>query len=153
MDKPQIIGLGLNGLIGSRIEALLKEDFDFVSLSLEQGIDITKEETLAKIKEYKDAAKERNSKIGVSCIYGCILQSLYEFVVGMNDFMIMVYEDRELVEDMLEVSTEHYVKLTKKLVEGGIDFIFPADDVAFKTGLFIPPKIFKEIWECYTKFY
>jgi hypothetical protein len=26
------------------------------------------------------------------------------------------------------------------------DFVWPADDVAFKTGLFIPPKIMKEIW-------
>ena len=64
----------------------------------------------------------------------------------MNDFMMMVYEDRELVEDMLEVSTQHFVKMTKALVDAGVDFVWPADDVAFKTGLFIPPKIMKEIW-------
>jgi len=98
------------------------------------------------LKEYKDAIAKRNSKIGVGALYGCISQTLYEFVIGMNDFMMMVYEDRDLVEEMLEESTVHFVKTTKALVEGGVDFIWPADDVAFKTGLFIPPKLMKEIW-------
>lgn len=128
-------------LIGDRS---VKKRKDFENLILDSNTHIVN--TVNYLREYKDALKKKNSKIGVSCIYGCILQSLYEFVVGMNDFMIMVYEDRGLVEDMLELSTEHYVKLTKALVEEGIDFIFPADDVAFKTGLFIPPKLFKEIW-------
>ena len=64
----------------------------------------------------------------------------------MNDFMMMVYENRQLVEDMLEVSTQHCVKLTKAMVKAGVDFVWPADDVAFKTGLFIPPNIMKEIF-------
>ena len=98
------------------------------------------------LKEYKDAIKARNSKIGIGGLYGCISQTLYEFVIGMNDFMMMVYEDRDLVEEMLEDSTIHFIKTTKALVEGGADFIWPADDIAFKTGLFIPPEIMKEIW-------
>jgi uroporphyrinogen-III decarboxylase len=108
--------------------------------------DATIANTVKYVKEYKDTVLKRNVNIGVSCIYGCLSQTLYEFVVGMNEFMMMVYEDRELVDDMLEVSTEHFVKMTKALVEAGVDYIFPADDVAFKTGLFIPPKIFKEMW-------
>jgi uroporphyrinogen decarboxylase len=98
------------------------------------------------LKEYKDAIAARNSKIGVSGLYGCISQTLYEFVVGMNDFMMMVYEDRDLIEQMLEESTAHFVKTTQALVDGGADFVWPADDVAFKTGLFIPPKLMKEMW-------
>ena len=98
------------------------------------------------LKEYKDAIAKRNSKIGVSGLYGCISQTLYEFVVGMNDFMMMVYEDRDLIEEMLEESTVHFVKTTQALVDGGADFIWPADDIAFKTGLFIPPKLMKEMW-------
>ncbi|MFC2159161.1 uroporphyrinogen decarboxylase family protein [Actinomycetota bacterium] len=98
------------------------------------------------LKEYKDAIAKRNSKIGVAGLYGCIFQTLYEFVIGMNDFMMMVYEDRDLLEEMLEESTEHFIKTTQALVDGGADFIWPADDVAFKTGLFIPPELMKEMW-------
>ena len=98
------------------------------------------------LSEYKEAIAKRNSKIGVGGLYGCIAQTLYEFVIGMNDFMMMAYEERELIEEMLEESTEHFVKVTEALIEGGADFIWPADDVAFKTGLFLPPKLMKEIW-------
>jgi uroporphyrinogen decarboxylase len=119
-----------------------RKDFEALKLDSEGSIN----STVSYVKEYKEAAQRRKSKVAVTVLYGCIFQTLYEFVVGMNDFMMMVYEDRELLEDMLEVSTVHFVNLTKAIIDAGVDFIFPADDVAFKTGLFIPPKIFKEIW-------
>ena len=119
-----------------------RKEFESLKLESEEHIN----STVNYVREYKEAIKRRGKKIGVSALYGCIIQTLYEFVVGMNDFMMMIYEDRELVEDMLETSTVHFVNLSKALVKEGVDFIFPADDVAFKTGLFIPPKIFKEIW-------
>jgi uroporphyrinogen decarboxylase len=117
---------------------------DFESLTLDSDRQIN--DTVKYIKEYKEAIKRRNSKIGIVCLYGCILQTPYEFLVGMNDFMMMVYEDRQLVEDIMEVETQHYVKLSKAAVDAGVDIVWPADDVAFKTGLFLPPKIMKEIW-------
>jgi uroporphyrinogen-III decarboxylase len=133
-----------NGKLVQVSDRSVRNRKDFEALTLDS--DATIANTVKYIKEYKETVAKRNVNIGVSCIYGCLSQTLYEFVVGMNEFMMMVYEDRELVEDMLEVSTEHFVKMTKALVEAGVDFVFPADDVAFKTGLFIPPKIFKEIW-------
>jgi len=40
-----------------------------------------------------------------------------------------------------------FVKMTKALVAAGVDFVFPADDVAhLRRAFFIPPKLFKEIW-------
>lgn len=133
-----------NGKLIQVMDRSIKNRKDFQSLSFDSDSQVNY--TIKYIKEYQEVLEKRNSNIAISCLYGCILQSLYEFVVGMNDFMMMVYEDRQLVEDMLELSTEHYVRLTKAAVEAGVDFIFPADDVAFKTGLFIPPKIMKEIW-------
>lgn len=38
--KTKIIGTGLSGLIGSRIQELLSSDFEFIDFSLEKGIDI-----------------------------------------------------------------------------------------------------------------
>ena len=122
----------------------VKNRKDYESLVLDSEANINS--TVGYIREYKETIKRRNSKVGVSVIFGCLSQTLYEFVVGMNDFMMMVYEDRELIEEMLEASCVHFVNLSKAIVAEGVDFIFPADDVAFKTGLFIPPKIFKDIW-------
>lgn len=98
------------------------------------------------IKNYREAIKNRNPMIGLGISYGPILQMLYEIVVGMNDFMIMVYEDKNLVIDMLDAETEHCIKMTQLAIRENLDFVILADDLAFKTGLFLPPKIMKEIW-------
>ncbi|PIR80320.1 MAG: hypothetical protein COU25_00850 [Candidatus Levybacteria bacterium CG10_big_fil_rev_8_21_14_0_10_35_13] len=55
MNKPQIIGLGLSGLIGSRIVELLSDKYKFIDLSISKGVDITRIETLEIIKNYKEA--------------------------------------------------------------------------------------------------
>lgn len=55
MDKPQIIGLGLNGLVGSRITEQLADKYELISLSRSTGVDITKKETLGVIKQHKEA--------------------------------------------------------------------------------------------------
>ncbi|MBP6882349.1 MAG: sugar nucleotide-binding protein [Candidatus Levybacteria bacterium] len=44
--KKQIIGIGLSGLIGTRIQELLSSTFDFFPMSTEQGLDITKKDSL-----------------------------------------------------------------------------------------------------------
>ena len=133
-----------NGKMVQVADRSIKTRKDFEALTLNSDKQINN--AVKYVKEYKETIKKRNSKIGVATLYGCISQTPYEFMVGMNDFMMMVYEDRQLVEDMLEVSTQHFVKMTKALVKAGVDFVWPADDVAFKTGLFIPPKIMREIW-------
>ena len=138
------VRLNNDGSLVPAYDRKVKTAQDFSKLILDSDTQIS--ETIKYLEEYKEAIAKRNSRIGVGVLCGSITQTLYEFVVGINDFMMMVYENRGLVEDMLEVSTIHSVKMTKLLVKNGVDFIFAADDVAFKSGLFIPPKIMKEIW-------
>ncbi len=54
-SKPQIIGLGLNGLIGSRVTELLSDKYDFIPLSRSNGVDITDPESLTRLKKYTHA--------------------------------------------------------------------------------------------------
>jgi uroporphyrinogen decarboxylase len=122
----------------------VKTSQDFARLVIDSDSQIS--ETIKYLEEYNKAIAKRNSRIGVGVLCGSITQTLYEFVVGMNDFMMMVYENRELLEEMLEVSTVHSVNMVRALIKNGVDFIFVADDVAFKSGLFIPPKIMREVW-------
>jgi len=119
-----------------------KEDFKKVKLLSDKQIN----KAVKFVKEYKETIALRKSKIAIIPCYGCIFQTLYEFLFKMNDFMMLCYEDRIFIEEMLELSTVHYEKMTKAVVEAGADAVFPADDVAFRTGLFIPPKLFKEMW-------
>lgn len=44
--KIKIIGVGITGLVGSRIVELLEDEFDFINVSIETGADITSPKTL-----------------------------------------------------------------------------------------------------------
>jgi uroporphyrinogen-III decarboxylase len=126
------------------IDKSIKDSAGFKKLVLDGDIQINN--AVAFVKEYQEVLKKKDSQIGLAPSYGCTMQTLYEFVVGMNDFMTLAYEDLVLIEEMLEVSTVHFEKMTEALVEAGVDAIAIGDDVAFKSGLFLPPKLMAKIW-------
>ncbi len=51
---PDIFGIGITGLVGSRIVELLSDKFNFFNLSLETGVDITNPKTLSMLREGKE---------------------------------------------------------------------------------------------------
>ena len=102
------------------------------------------EERLGYIREYREAVK--GTRQGVELLGCCIFTTLYEFVVGLTDFMMMCIEQRDLIEEMLDVSADYFSQLVAAAVDEGIDVLNFDDDVAWKKGLFLPPKLFKEIW-------
>ncbi|GAH76391.1 unnamed protein product, partial [marine sediment metagenome] len=64
----------------------------------------------------------------------------------MHDFMLLIYDDLDLIEEILEVSTEYWIKFVKAVIKEGVDFMYLADDIAYKSGLFVRPKVFKPMW-------
>ena len=133
-----------NGNLKQVTDKSVKDLAGFSKLLLDSDTQI--KNAAAYVLEYQKAIKSRGSSMGIAPSYGCIMQTLYEFVVGMNDFMTLAYEDLPLVEEMLEVSTIHFEKMTEVLVNNGVDAILVGDDVAFKSGLFLPPKLMASIW-------
>jgi 5-methyltetrahydrofolate--homocysteine methyltransferase len=98
------------------------------------------------VREYRQALDKSGTKIGFCVLMAAYFQMLYEFVIGLEDTMKLVYEDRDFVEEMLEASTQYWVRFAKAAITNGVDFIWTADDVAFKTGLFLQPKLMREMW-------
>jgi len=98
------------------------------------------------VREYRKTIDGSRSKVGFCVLMAAYFQTLYEFMIGMEDCMTLVYRDRDFIEELLEVSTTYWVEFVKRSIEEGVDFIWAADDVAFKTGLFLPPQIMKELW-------
>jgi len=96
------------------------------------------------VREYVEAAK--GSGVGVILLCGCIFQSLYEFVIGFTDFMMLVMEDREFLEELMSRSADFFAELVRLSVAAGIDILFAADDFAFKSGLLVRPSIFAAMW-------
>ena len=133
---------GSDGTLAGIVDRSIKTRAEWAEVVVPGDADI--EDRLQYIREYKEAAK--GTRMGVALTCGCMLQTLYEFTVGMADFMMMVYEQRDLVEEMLEASADYFEKLVTAAVGEGIDLLYLADDYAWKNGTFIPPKLFKELW-------
>ena len=131
-----------DGTIGAITDRSIKsrEDMDSIIWPGEAEL----EERLQYVREYVDAAK--GTGIGVALGGFCIFQTLYEFVIGMHDCMIMIYEDREFFDELMSRSADYYVELIKRSIDIGIDLVFAADDFAYKTGLFVRPEVFIDIW-------
>ncbi len=98
------------------------------------------------VREYRKALDQSGTKVGFCVLFGAFFQTLYEFVVGLEDTMKLVYEDREFIDHVLDISADWCTRFCAAAVKNGVDFVWTADDVAFKTGLFIPPALMREMW-------
>jgi 5-methyltetrahydrofolate--homocysteine methyltransferase len=131
-----------DGSLAPAMDRSVKTRDDWEALVMPDETDV--EDRIQYVREYKEAVKD--TRIGVVMLAGALFQTLYEFVIGLADAMMMCYEQRDLVEEMLDVSAGYYARLVEAAVASGLDVFFMADDFAWKEGLFIPPKIFKEMW-------
>jgi uroporphyrinogen-III decarboxylase len=102
------------------------------------------EAKLRYVREYVAAA--RGTGIGVMFLCGCIFQTLYEFVVGLNDCMVMTIEQPSLLEELLARSADYFAELVRRAVAEDVDVVFLADDFAFNKGLFVEPGRFQRLW-------
>jgi uroporphyrinogen decarboxylase len=96
------------------------------------------------LEEYVKAAKETD--MAVTYMTGAFYQYCYQFLVGFQDFCALIYEDRELLEKIMDLTLDYYIKITEVAINAGVDILFFADDVAYKTGTFVHPAMFKELW-------
>ena len=131
-----------DGTLAPAMNRGVKTRQDWEALVMPGEADI--EDRIQYVREYKEAAKD--TCIGVVMLAAAIFQTLYEFVVGLTDAMRICYEQRDLMEEMLDVSADYYTRVVEASVAEGLDAFFMADDFAWKEGMFIPPALFKEIW-------
>ena len=102
------------------------------------------EERLAYVREYVAAA--RGTGIGVMFLCGCIWQTLYEFVIGLNDCMVMMIEEPELFDELMARSADYFAELVRRVIAEGVDIIFLADDFAYNKGLFVRQAVMERQW-------
>ncbi len=74
---------------------------------------------------------------------GCL--GLSYMSMGLKDFFVAVHRDRELVDALMERSTEWTIAMIERSCDAGADFIMFGDDVAFVTGPMMNPNLFKEL--------
>ena len=60
--------------------------------------------------------------------------------------MLMLYDDRDLIEEVLEMSTVYHEIFVKKLLQYDLTFFCLCDDIAYKTGTVISPRVLRKMW-------
>jgi uroporphyrinogen decarboxylase len=88
----------------------------------------------------------QGTELGLFVLLGSFLCDTYTSVFGFENFMCMLYDDRDLVEEVLELYTRYYVELAGRLVRYPLTFFYIGDDVAFKSGTLMDPKMLRELW-------
>jgi uroporphyrinogen decarboxylase len=67
------------------------------------------------------------------------------FSLGWETFSYALVDDISLIEEILDIYNEWLIEATKKLCELNFDFIFYADDIAYKNGIMFSPDFYREI--------
>jgi len=132
-----------DGTIGLITDRSIKGRADFERIIWPTQNDV--DERVEYLREYVAAAK--GTGIGVGLAGFSIFQTLYEFVIGLHDCMILLKDDPEFFDELMRRSADFAVKVVDASVEAGVDFFYPADDFAYKTGLLVKPTLFRQIWK------
>lgn len=125
-----------------RYDAPLRSRADLANIR-EVGVD-TQAQSLLLLDDYVRSVA--NTEIGLFALMGSFLTDTYTNVFGFENFMCMLYDDRDLVEDILERYTAYYVELARKLVRYPLTFFYIGDDIAYKSGTLMDPELLRELW-------
>jgi uroporphyrinogen decarboxylase len=102
------------------------------------------EERFRLLERYEDAV--RGSPVGLFALTGTVFTTAYDSLFGFDRFMYLTYDDIDLIERALEISTVFHVELVKRLVQADLTFLYIGDDVAHKHGTLVNPDILRRLW-------
>ena len=65
--------------------------------------------------------------------------------LGTENFCFALYDNRTLVEKLLDIYFDWMVEVADRICQMGFDAFWTTDDFAFKTGLLFSPALFKDL--------
>lgn len=104
----------------------------------------TVNQKFVQLDEYAKAVQ--GSDIGLFVLTADFFTCTYDELFGFDNFMIQLYDDRDMITDVLDMYTDFYVDVVKRLMEYDLTFLYIGDDIAYKNGPFIDPGLMKELW-------
>lgn len=101
---------------------------------------------LSHLERYLQAAQ--GTGVGVIANFTSFFDSAMR-AVGMKDALTMFYDNRSLIERLMDMLLEHQERVVRAVCNRFADdlaFVLINDDIAFNTGLALPPDIFSDIF-------
>lgn len=129
-----------NGVAHLQSEGFIKTDTDLDKFILP---DVDAPGYFDKAKAYMD--KYGNSDLAVFASLRTGMMNTI-FSMGLADFSYALYDNRQLIEHMLDRYIEWNIKVAEGLTKAGFDFLVCYDDIAFNSGPIVSPSIFREVF-------
>ena len=80
---------------------------------------------------------------------GCFINLGSDPVVlsmGWDHFSYALYDDPILIETLFDLYSDWYARAVRHICDLGFDFIWAGDDIAFRSGPMISPRMFREVF-------
>lgn len=84
--------------------------------------------------------------VGLFVLLGSFFTDTYTSIFGFEQFMILIQEDRPLVEEVLERYAAYCAALAERLVCYPLTFFYVGDDLAYRTSTLVRPQLLREVW-------
>ncbi len=95
------------------------------------------------LERYIDAAK--GTDVGVFYLSGPFWQGSH-LASGFNNFMAKIYKDRTFVKELIAFFAKYYVWEAQEVSRYPLAFYYFTDNIAYNSGSFTRPELFKELW-------
>jgi len=97
--------------------------------------------------EFYAGAEEFIKKRGEYAVVFVTRIGMFQTILGfgIQSFALALYDNRELVEKVLDIYFDWMTVVAERICQIGFDFFMTTDDFAFKTGLFFSPDVFKDL--------
>jgi uroporphyrinogen decarboxylase len=92
------------------------------------------------------AAAVEGTEVGLFVLLGAFFTSAYNSIFGFENFMTMLFDERDLIEEVLELHANYYAAMAERLVQYPLTFFYVGDDLAYKTSTLIRPQLLREMW-------
>lgn len=87
----------------------------------------------------------KGTGVGVGPMCRSCFCNTYE-VLGIENFMLKLYDDIKLVEHIMDIFTDYSTRITKELSKRNIDCFWLDDDLTFNNGFLVQPEFIKDLW-------
>jgi uroporphyrinogen-III decarboxylase len=128
-----------SGVLGDKDWGLVQDWKDLDMIRPAPTLDLL----MARMSDFFLAVEGTNVGVGAMC--RSVMCNAYQ-VMGVENFMLKIYDDRRLVEHVFDIFLDYSIMVTEALAETPIDFFYLDDDISAGSGTFISPKMLEEMW-------
>ena len=102
--------------------------------------------------DWESKAAELNKEDRVIPLMGGSLYGLLRNWMGVENISVLMYDDPELLEEMVAHMTDHYIRLTEPVLKKvSFDFIYIFEDCCGSSGPLFSPAMYKKIFNIHYK--